>query len=170
MEQFQVLCLGAGRIVVVDCGLQAHTKFESLFNTGCSTREWRVQYVVFTPRGGVTQTEAKHNTWLMGLGSAFRVTCVTASFQKKAVITQARISLLWVSASCCACNNEWIQQSFVGNYVSACFIKQVYHNMFRLKSKPSSSVVVYRILNVSNSIIRILTDSLNLCQNFSRLL
>jgi hypothetical protein len=50
--------------------------------------------------------------------------------------------LLWVSASCCACNNEWVQQSFVRNSVSACFIKHV----FRLKSKPSSGVIVYRIL------------------------
>jgi hypothetical protein len=62
-------------------------------------------------------------------------------------------------------DNEWIQQSFFRNYVSACFIKHVYHNMFRLKSKPSSSVIVYRILNVSNS-LRILTDPLNLCQHF----
>jgi hypothetical protein len=29
------------------------------------------------------------------------------------------------------------------------FIKHVYHNMFRLKSKPSSGVIVYRILNAS---------------------
>jgi hypothetical protein len=57
--------------------------------------------------------------------------------------------LYWVSASCCACNNEWVQQSFVLNNVSACFIKHVYHNMFRLKSKPSSCVIVYRILNAS---------------------
>jgi hypothetical protein len=38
---------------------------------------------------------------------------------------------------------EWVQQSFVRNNVSACFIKHVYHNMFRLKSKPSSGVIVY---------------------------
>jgi hypothetical protein len=31
---------------------------------------------------------------------------------------------------------KWVQQSFVRNNVSACFIKHVYHNMFRLKSKP----------------------------------
>jgi hypothetical protein len=54
-----------------------------------------------------------------------------------------------VSASCCACNNEWVQQSSVRNNVSACFIKLVYHYMFRLKSKPSSGVIVYRILNAS---------------------
>jgi hypothetical protein len=45
--------------------------------------------------------------------------------------------------------NEWVQQSSVRNNVSACFIKHVYHNMFRLKSKPLSGVIVYRILNAS---------------------
>jgi hypothetical protein len=44
---------------------------------------------------------------------------------------------------------EWVQQSFVRNNVWACFIKHVYHNMFRLKSKPSSDVIEYRTLNVS---------------------
>jgi hypothetical protein len=43
--------------------------------------------------------------------------------------------------------NEYNNPSF--NNVSACFIKHVYHNMFRLKSKPSSGVIVYRILNAS---------------------
>jgi hypothetical protein len=33
-------------------------------------------------------------------------------------------------------------------------------------SKPSSSVVAYRILKVSNHIKKILTDPLNLCYNF----
>jgi hypothetical protein len=46
-------------------------------------------------------------------------------------------------------NNEWVQQSFIRNNVSARFIKHMYHNMFRLKSKPSSGVIVYRILNAS---------------------
>jgi hypothetical protein len=54
-----------------------------------------------------------------------------------------------VRASCCARNNELVQQSFVRNNVWACFIKHVYHNMFRLKSRPSSGVIEYRILNVS---------------------
>jgi hypothetical protein len=45
--------------------------------------------------------------------------------------------------------NEWVQQSFVWNNVWVCFIKHVYHNMFRLKSKPSSGVIEYRTLNVS---------------------
>jgi hypothetical protein len=51
---------------------------------------------------------------------------------------EGTLSLYWVSAS-----------SFVRNNVSACFIKHVYHNMFRLKSKPSSSVILYRILNAN---------------------
>jgi hypothetical protein len=37
------------------------------------------------------------------------------------VFNNRTISLYWVSASCCACNNEWVQQSFVCNNVSACF-------------------------------------------------
>jgi hypothetical protein len=37
--------------------------------------------------------------------------------------------------------SEWVQQSFVCNNVSAWFIKHVYHNIFRLKSKPSSGVI-----------------------------
>jgi hypothetical protein len=45
------------------------------------------------------------------------------------------------------CPYEWVQRSFVRNNVSACFIKHVYHNMFRLKSKRSSGVIVYWILN-----------------------
>jgi hypothetical protein len=40
---------------------------------------------------------------------------------------------------------EWVQQSFVHNNVWACFIKHVYHNMFQLKSKPSSGVIEYRM-------------------------
>jgi hypothetical protein len=55
------------------------------------------------------------------------------------------VTLYWVSASCCACNNEWVQQSFICNNVSACFIKHVYHNMFWLKFKPSSGVTLLRM-------------------------
>jgi hypothetical protein len=58
----------------------------------------------------------------------------------------------WQSVSCCtncSIRNEWVQQSFVRNNVSACFTKHVYHNIFRLKSKPSSGVIVYRILNAN---------------------
>jgi hypothetical protein len=40
---------------------------------------------------------------------------------------------------------KWVKQSFVRNNVSACFIKHVYHNMFRLKSKPSSGVTPWLI-------------------------
>jgi hypothetical protein len=42
------------------------------------------------------------------------------------VAPKIRLTLYWVSASCCACNNEWVQQSFVHNNVWACFIKDVY--------------------------------------------
>jgi hypothetical protein len=45
--------------------------------------------------------------------------------------------------------NKQVQQSFVRNNVLAFFNKHVYHNKFRLKSKPSSDVIVYRILNLS---------------------
>jgi hypothetical protein len=44
---------------------------------------------------------------------------------------------------------RYVLTFFVRNNVLACFIKHLYHNMFRLKSKPSSGVIVYRILNVS---------------------
>jgi hypothetical protein len=47
--------------------------------------------------------------------------------------------LLWVSASCCACNNEWVQQSFVRNNVSA---YSVYDNTWRwLGFKPKHVVI-----------------------------
>jgi hypothetical protein len=78
-------------------------------------------------------------------------------------VTNARLKLLFLCSVCwLSCSRsprrfvgqavsyiEWVQQSFVHNSVSACFIKHVYYNMFRLKSKPSSSVIVYRILNAS---------------------
>jgi hypothetical protein len=66
--------------------------------------------------------------------------------RKQSVHTSKQLTLpshtsYWLSA----CSSGWVQQSFVRNNVSACCIKHVYHDMFRLKSKPSS-VIVYRIL------------------------
>jgi hypothetical protein len=69
--------------------------------------------------------------------------------QKMATFTTATVRISNPTFTVKLVWHEWVQQSFVRNNVSACFIKHVYHNMFWLKSKPSSGVIVYRILNAS---------------------
>jgi hypothetical protein len=52
-------------------------------------------------------------------------------------MSQHVCSFLWVSASCCACNNEEVQQSFVHNnallntYITTCFgLNPSHHHVF----------------------------------------
>jgi hypothetical protein len=101
--------------------------------------------------------------WLKKLIIYFYCTFASKHFDPPLRYNKHELYIVWVHPVAHV-TMKWVQQSFISNNVSACFIKHVYHNMFHLKSKPSSGVIVYWFMQYARLalIIFILGDLCNM--------